>query len=178
MYWPVAQHGSILITTNHRSLTTQPVDKRIEVVEFEPVEAARLLVQSIPDKVVKESDHEFRAALILSEKLGGHALGICQMAALIHARAESIEKFLVMYENNERRCHQERKNGWKFADYKHCLATIWLLSFGALNADERVCLGVLSFLMPDSIPRAIFEISHRKEVHPLLKFCSDDFTYV
>jgi hypothetical protein len=177
-YWPVARHGSILITTNHRSLTSQPVDKGIEVVEFNPVEGARFLVQSIPDRVVKESDREFDAALILSKKLGGHALGVSQMAALIHSRGESIEKFLIIYEKNERRCHQQRKNGWKLADYKHCLATIWVLSFGALNANERLCLGVLCFFMPDSIPSAVFEISDRKEIPAVLKFCSDDFTYV
>jgi len=113
----------------------------------------------------------------VSLKLDGHALAINQMAALMNARKMSPTKFLRLYADNPLRVHRERKVGWKYIGYQHALDTVWNMSFEALDQDASLCLGILSWLAPDSIPRALFEHSKSVSLPKSLDFCQDEFRY-
>ncbi|PVH73049.1 hypothetical protein DL98DRAFT_576474 [Cadophora sp. DSE1049] len=154
LYWPVAEHGSILITTRRRGYATQPVSVGLELKEFDSTQGARFLVHSLLNEITDEFNPEFKAAMGLSEKLSGLALAISQMAALINARSMSLDKFMILYDKHQKKVHRERRTGWKYAGYNHALDTVWELSFEALEPDSRLLLGILSFLVPDTIPLA------------------------
>jgi hypothetical protein len=173
----VSNHGSILITTRKLGLTTQPITKRIELQEFSAEGGKRFLLHNIAERNIVENSLEYEKALEISIKLSGHALAISQMAALILVKGLSLEKFLVMYDKHSRKMHRDRKNGWKYPGYEHAIDTVWELSFSSLEQDARTCLGILSFLMPDSIPQQIFEASETAMAHSSLQFCEDEYTY-
>jgi hypothetical protein len=174
--WPVAQHGAILITTRHPNLATQPVDRGLEIPTFGAQEGADFLEHLLTNRTVTEAEHQ--ASLQVSSKLGGHALAINQMAALMNARRMPTTKFLNLYEENPRRIHRERKMGWKYIGYQHALDTVWEISFASLDRDASLCLGILSWLAPDSIPYALFEHSKTVAFPEALGFCQDDFRYL
>jgi hypothetical protein len=171
--WPAAQHGSILITTRHPNLAAQPIDRGLEISTFGTQEGADFLEHLLLNKNVTEAEHE--ATLQVSSKLDGHALAINQMAALMNSRRISTAKFLNLYEENPRRIHRERKTGWKYIGYQHALDTVWKISFASLDSDASLCLGILSWLAPDSIPYALFEHSKAVAFPEALNFCQDDF---
>jgi hypothetical protein len=174
--WPVAQHGAILITTRHPSLATQPVENGLEIPTFGTQEGADFLEHLLANRTVSEADHQ--ASLQVSSKLDGHALAINQMAALMNARRISSTNFLNLYEKNPQRIHRERKTGWKYIGYQHALDTVWKISFASLGGDASLCLGILSWLVPDSIPYALFEHSETVNLPETLSFCQDDFRYL
>ncbi|OKL62715.1 hypothetical protein UA08_01361 [Talaromyces atroroseus] len=174
-YWPVSNHGSILITTRKLGLTTQPIAKRTELQEFDADGGRQFLIHNIFQRNIVEGSQEYEKALEISVRLSGHALAISQMAALILVKGLSLEKFLVMYDKHSKRMHRDRKNGWKYPGYNHAIDTVWELSFSELDQDARTCLGILSFLMPDSIPQEIFEASDMSMEQFSLQFCEDEY---
>jgi hypothetical protein len=176
-YWPVSNHGSILITTRKFGLTTQPISKSIELHEFSPDLGARFLIHNLPGRNITEQDSEFDTAHKISLELSGHALAISQMAALILAKGLSLDKFIAMYDKHSKKMHRERKSGWKNPGYEHAIDTVWELSFSGLETNARNCLSILSFLMPHSIPQELFEGSTDGLAHPTLKFCEDEYWY-
>ena len=175
-YWPVSDHGRILITTLKLGLTTQPIARRIELQEFNIETGRKFLIHNLPERDITESSPEYEKALEISTRLSGHALAISQMAALILVKRLSLEKFLTMYDKHSKRLHRERKNGWTYPGYEHAIDTVWELSFNTLEEDARKCLGILSFLMPDSIPQEIFEASEKTIEQFSLDFCEDEYT--
>lgn len=176
-YWPVSNHGSIMITTRKLDLTTQPISKSIELYEFSLMLGARFLIHNLPERYISETGREFENARKISLKMSGHALAISQMAALIIAKGLSLEKFIIMYDKHSKKMHRERKSGWKYPGYEHAVDTVWELSFRSLSPDAKHCLGILSFLMPDSIPQELFEGSGTSLAYPVLQFCEDEYSY-
>ncbi|KAK0120265.1 hypothetical protein ONS95_011670 [Cadophora gregata] len=176
-YWPVSNHGSIVITTRNLSLIAQPIGKSIEVHEFPRDTGARFLIDNLPGSNILEPSPDFVNAQRISEKLSGHALAISQMSALIHAKGISLEEFLIMYDKHPKKMHRERSSGWKYPGYELAVDTVWELSFNSLrgDTDAQHCLSIVSFLMPDSIPQELFEGSETSRTHPALKFCEDEY---
>lgn len=62
----------------------------------------------------------------LSDLLGGHALGISQVTALIRTEKLTIEQFTKMYKANQKKYHGESRTGSRHAGYKEDLSTIFL----------------------------------------------------
>lgn len=178
LYWPAANHGSVLITTRRRSLTAQPINKAIGLEEFTPLSGAQFLVHLLQGRVVREEDPEFQAAIKVSIRLSGLALAISQMAALINARNMSPEKFIIHYDKYQSKMLQERKPGWKYPGYNHALDTVWELSFNALKSESRILLSIMSYLAPDSIPLQLFNGSAESLKRPSIAFCADEYKSV
>lgn len=65
----------------------------------------------------KDGQHEIpggeKAAAKLAEKLGGHALAINQMAALIIYKGLTIAEFISTYDKRAKQIHRERRTGPK-----------------------------------------------------------------
>ena len=177
-YRPTTGHGAILITTNSRHLARPPIYPGIEVKGFSDIDGAKFLLKCLSREDIRESEPEFVAAFNLSKKLGGHALGIHQMAALIYARSETIVRFLPVYESAKRKLHRDCGVEWDPHNYKDSLDTIWQLSFECLRPDDRTCLGILSFLTQDFIPVTVLRIERGSAVTQNLSFCCDDYMYV
>ena len=172
-YWPVAQRGAILITTRQHALVSQPIDDGLEITEFDRDEGARLLLHFLGDRQLNNED--YGSALDVSMRLGGHALAINQMAALIRARKISIPEFLILYDIQPKRAHRERKPGWKYIAYQHALDTVWELSFQSLSPSAARLLGIIAFLAPDSVHQSIFELSDEAQLPSTIRFCADAY---
>ncbi|KAF2116366.1 P-loop containing nucleoside triphosphate hydrolase protein [Lophiotrema nucula] len=149
--WPASQHGAVLVTTRDAIVATLPIEKGLEVSEFNPDDGADFLLYLSHNR--KRSESETEAAKHVASELDGLPLAINQMAALINARRCSIQEFGILYSKYDQRLHKEKKSGWKYLGYEHSLDTVWKLSFESLSADARACLGVLSYLSPDCASR-------------------------
>ena len=122
----------------------------------------QLLQRDIATDVVSK---ELQSAKELSEKLDGHALAISQMTALIHRKLWSIATFLAMYEKNAQKIHH-------FPGYTS-LGAVWQVSFEQLDLVNAAILGVLAYIMPDSIPIALFK-PEKSALPESLSFCADE----
>lgn len=164
------------MTTRDVLVATLPIDDGVEINEFDTEEGAKFLLHMAPKR--KRHDNEMDTARKVAEQLGGLPLALNQMSAVINARSCSIEDFHLMYLKHHRRLHREKKEGWKYLGYKHGLGTVWEISFSNLGSDARVCLGVLCFFSPDSIPKEVFTTKESDALPECLSFCGDDFAYV
>jgi hypothetical protein len=115
------------------------------------------------DIVSNLASQEALSAMELSSRLSGHALAISQMAGLIHKRGWSIEEFMKLYSRNAQKIENRTS-----------LDTVWKLSFESLEKNSYQLLGVLSFLMPDSIPDALLRPSDTVMLPECLMFCEDE----
>lgn len=124
----------------------------------------QLLQRNIAEEVVSS---EIQSAKELSDKLDGHALAISQMAALIHRKLWSIDTFLSIYAQNTQKLHNVP--GYTSLD------TVWQVSFEQLDVLNSAILGVLAYVMPDSIPLALFKPHDQVTFPKNLAFCKDDW---
>ena len=169
-YWPVANHGKALVTTRNHSIAFAPADVGIEVLPFDPEAGSKFLLSLLSLDIAADiSSGETESAYTLAEKLSGHALAISQMAAFIHRRSWTIEEFLAVYEKNTQKMHGLR--GYTSLD------AVWQISFESLNPTSSAFLGVLSYMMPDSIPQALFETHDPACLPDTLSFCNDALRY-
>jgi hypothetical protein len=100
--WPAFNHGAILITTRHRTVTSQPIGTGLEIKEFSIEDGAKLLVHLLQNKV--PSSGEGDAAVELSTLLNGYALAISQMSPSINSHAMRIKDFLALYKRYPKGC--------------------------------------------------------------------------
>lgn len=114
------------------------------------------------------TDDEATSAHELSEKLSGHALAISAMAGLMHRRGLSITEFMTFYNQYPSRIHGISGN--------RSINALWDMSFRSLDPKSLAILGVMSFVEPDSIPQAIFELHSSNDLPESLQFCSDPFS--
>lgn len=154
----------MLLTTRNHGLALQPAGAGLEVPPFESTKGSEFLLHILSMDIADSlTAQEAKSAMELSERLSGHALAISQMAGLIHKRGWSIEEFLQHYS----------KNAQKMVT-KTSLETVWKLSFESLDPAAFALLGTLSFLMPDSIPQALFRPDDPDLLPERLKFCDDE----
>lgn len=170
--WPASKHGAVLVTTRDVLIATLPIDKGLEVNEFENNEGTDFLLHMAINR--KRIDGELEAARQVANLLGGLPLALNQMAALINARNYSVDEFRVMYIKHEQRLHKQKKSGWKYLGYQHSLDTVFEISFINLGDEARACLGVLSFLSADSVPSELFKSEEPGDLPELLSFCEDE----
>ena len=169
--WPLASRGSVIATTRNHALAFEPAQSGIEIESFETQTGSAFLLHLLSTDTIQElSSKEMESANDLSRKLSDHARAVSQMAGLIHRRSCSIEEFMIIYEQNAQKSHKSSKSS-------NSLDTIWQLSFQSLDILTPTLLGTLIFLVPDSIPKSLFEIgATRLPDGP--KFCADRLEYV
>lgn len=170
--WPASKHGAVLVTTRDVLVASLPIDKGIEVNEFEATEGAEFLLEMSTNR--RRVDGEVEEAQKVANLLGGLPLALNQMAALISARNWSIQDFYKMYTKHEQRLHNQKKSGWKYLGYQHALDTVWEISFTTLGDEARACLGVLSFFSADSVPSEVFTPAEYGNLPKLLAFCENE----
>ncbi|KAG8163347.1 hypothetical protein KVR01_006644 [Diaporthe batatas] len=163
-FWPVSNHGCAIMTTRNPSLAFDHTNDSIEVTAWDPNMGSRFLIFLLKRQIGRDLDAEGVSALELSKRLDGHALGITHMAGLIQRRSWSISDFMKFYMKNPRRAHTSE------------LQSLWEFSFKSLDKDSRSFLGVISFLMPDSIPQSLFEL-REEDLPESIKFLSDEFSF-
>ncbi|KAL6719942.1 hypothetical protein ACLMJK_001863 [Lecanora helva] len=170
--WPARGRGFILITARKPAVSFQLATDHIEVPPFNDEEGTGLLLSLVARP---RDDMEDLAAKCLTEKLGGHALAISQMAAVIVARDFSISSFNETYEKNKKRIHRTHRTTRR-TGYSHFLDTVWQLSFKFLSLAGRTLLGIIAIVAPDSIPSRLF-VPKKPWIPPAdLKFCEDEFS--
>lgn len=170
-YWPVASLGWALITTRNRALGFQPAQKGLEILPFDVETGSSFLLSLLAKDIAADiTSVESKSAMDLSEKLDGHALAIAQMAGLIHRRSWSIKEFLAIYDRNTQRVHGTAEGT--------SLDAVWQLSFKSLDGVSSAFLAVLAYIMPDSIPQALFEPVDKSAMPVSLVECCDELKLV
>ncbi|CZT09258.1 uncharacterized protein RCO7_04091 [Rhynchosporium graminicola] len=138
-YWPIASHGHALITTRDHNLVHKFATAGLEIASWDTETGSEFLLFLSKDNISHDIQAEGISATDLAEKLGGHALGVEHMAGLIRSRSWSISEFTRIYLKDPRRVHKKE------------LEALWDISFGTLEKDSRVFLGVVSILVSDHI---------------------------
>jgi hypothetical protein len=157
-FWPLnpRRNGKIIVTTRHPEIGYSLTEDAIIVLPFTPVEGRKCILSlaTWPGGVPPDP----AAAEELSNELGGLALGIVHMTALMRARKTPIRKFLSDYRRNPVKYHNTPavKTLSIYPEIKPEIASNWIMAFNALNEGAKSLLGVLSFLSSDLIPRDLF----------------------
>ncbi|KAG9250320.1 pfs domain-containing protein [Emericellopsis atlantica] len=162
-YWPVSSKGRAIITTRNQSLAFEPASEGLEVKSWDAMTGSEFLLWLLKRNISMDLEAESDSALALSQRLGGHALVISQLACLIHKFNFSIRDFMIVYLKNPRMAHER-------GEFK----AIWEISFQSLNEDCRTLLGIVSFLMPDSIPHEVLGGEVHGDLPDDLVFCLND----
>lgn len=167
--WPSRGNGSILVTARAAAISFQLATERLEVPSFDEREGPELLMSLLG----KQYEGQKAAAKELAEKLGGHALAISQMAAVIKLRNMSLPSFNALYDTHREQLHRTHRRT-RAAGYSHFLDTVWKLSFKYLTIAGRALLAIIALLSPESIPRRFFLLEKPRERPPVLEFCDDE----
>ena len=162
-YWPRASHGKAIITTRNHSLAFEPAGAGLEIQSWDAETGSKFLLFLLKTEIGKDLEAETGSALSLSEKLSGHALALSHMAGLIHRRSWSVSEFMAVYLKNPRRVHNQG------------LQELWDFSFQSLEKQSFLFLGIMSYLMPDSIPQLLFDLDDESDLPDDLEFFADDF---
>lgn len=164
-YRPATSHGCAIVTARSQSLADRTTEARREVLHFDKTSGSRFILYLLQEDVATDIEgRESTSAIELSERLSGHALAISSVAALLRLRSWTIEEFLDRHNSNPKRAES-------------VVQTVWRLSFESLNARSSRVLGVLAYVMPDSIPEALFRSTKPEDFPADLEFCVDDWEY-
>lgn len=165
-YWPEASQGKAIITTRNHTLVYNYVTSGLEITSWDAKAGSEFLLFLLKDNIGRDIQAERVSAAELAENLSGHALGISHMAGLIQRRFWSITEFMRIYLKDPRRLHKTE------------LQAVWDVSFGTLEKDSRVFLGVASFLVSDNMAQELFEIKEADNFPVDLEFCNNDLRYI
>lgn len=158
-YWPVANRGSVIVTTRNRSISFSPASFGIPVEVFNPDLGSQLLFRVL-QRVGSEED--VKAARVLAHSTGGLPLALFHVAGLIQSKNLSIAKVVQMYGTHRHQVHKISQDG-------RTIDTTWQLSFQHLSESSADMLGILSVLAPDAIPSYLFQVSEEVEVPLFLR---------
>lgn len=161
-YWPASSKGTAIITTRNDSLASEPASEGLEVTSWDAMTGSQFLLWLLKRRIGRDLALENESALALSERLGGHALIISQIAGLIQRCKFSITDFMVMYMKNPHTAHARDE-----------VKAIWDMSSRSLDPDSEQLLGIMSFLMPHNIQTDIFTGDDARKFPEALSFCSD-----
>ncbi|KAM0511972.1 hypothetical protein ACHAPE_009328 [Trichoderma viride] len=164
-YWPEGGHGKAIITTRNHNLVYKFATSGLEIASWDAKTGSEFLLFLLKDNIGRDIQAEGLSAFELAEKLSGHALGISHIAGLIQQRSWSITEFMRIYLEDPRRLHKSE------------LQAVWDVSFGTLERDSRVFLGVASFLVSDSMAQELFENRQGRDLPDDLEFFLNDLQF-
>ncbi|KAI0384927.1 hypothetical protein F5Y04DRAFT_276993 [Hypomontagnella monticulosa] len=165
-FWPELSQGKAIITTRDHSLAFESDSSGLEVTSWDEQTGSEYLLFLLRKRMGVDLESENNSALALSRRLSGHPLALSHMAGLIYSGESSIQEFTTMYSKNPRPTHATAE-----------LSRIWEYSFKSLDAQSRSLLGVMSFLMPDTVPQQLFEAGDSQGFPQDLQFCPDANTF-
>ncbi|KAF2807216.1 uncharacterized protein BDZ99DRAFT_392655 [Mytilinidion resinicola] len=173
-YWPVAEHGSILLTSRNpasaRIRASGYPSKGRQITPLNEEEGAGLLLSLLQDddnqedfmeqdlSEVEPSESTYSLACRLAEELGGLPLAIDQMASYILETGSSLASFLDVFLSFQNKSHflLESSNPNLDLGYSHSMSTVWEVSLSRVTSNGRHLLELLVFYDPDSIPESLF----------------------
>ncbi|KAI1125146.1 P-loop containing nucleoside triphosphate hydrolase protein [Nemania abortiva] len=165
---PTVGQGSIIITARNAQLFSELTSSLIQINPFSVEEGSQCLISLVGTREFNEME-ELTAAKALTTKLGGHALGISQVAALIRTRGISIKTGDSLYENNQRSVHSFREIQTSDSSSEHDLTTLWSLQFESLRPASEALLGIMMFLSPDDISTQLFNLTPAADENQFLE---------
>lgn len=169
--WPVASHGSILVTSRRSVGNLELISSAMALTEFSAEQGASILQQIVGRSTY--SNAEKTAAEDLSKELGGLPLALVIMAAQVKRRRKSFKDFLELYQNHAIELHIATAGVTAY--YKRSLRTCWHTAFESLDANAFSILAILSFIAPNDIPERLFKykLNSLSSINPLA-FCGND----
>jgi hypothetical protein len=169
-YWPMSTNGAIIVTTRDPAAHTRLYGASdIPVEPFSTQEASSFL-QSLGNHD-PESSRTDKSTSRIATLLGGHPLGIIQMASVIERLELSYDEFIGLYESHY-------SNMPTLKDELHTLPEVWSLSFDQLSPESKDLLNTLSFLDSDGIPEQLFQqFPPTQSAHPHTTFLTNVQTY-
>ncbi|KAI1427346.1 hypothetical protein F5Y12DRAFT_792364 [Xylaria sp. FL1777] len=176
---PTVGQGSIIVTARNAQPFFELTSSLIRINPFSVEEGSECLI-SLTGRRGFDEVEELAAAKALTIKLGGHALGISQVAALIRSRGISIKTGDNLYEKNQRRLHSFRARQTFDSSFEHDLTTLWSLQFESLHREAEKLLGIIMFLSPDDISTKLFDLTLAEDEIKLpdeLQFLEDSLAY-
>lgn len=160
-YWPRTTKGRAIVTTSNRAKTFNFPGKKLEVKPWPEDMGWRYLFFLLEYNDGTDLDSsEKEAAVYLSGKLSGHPLSILLIAGLIHNGDCSTREFMNTYKADANQIHGMNE-----------LAKLWRHAIKELDGESHSLLGVMSWLMPDSIPQELFEKGVNRGSADGLEFC-------
>ncbi|KAG7287565.1 hypothetical protein NEMBOFW57_007077 [Staphylotrichum longicolle] len=146
-FWPPGGNGKIIVTTRHPGIGFNLTDDEIAISPFTPAEGRKCILSLATWPGGVHPDPE--AAEELSRELGGLALGIVHMTALMRARKTPIKRFLNDYRRNKVKYHSKPagKSLGIYPNTKPEIGTNWTMTFNSLNGDARSLLDIEEALM-------------------------------
>lgn len=173
MFWPVASHGSVLVTARNLVPSFSPAESTLKVAPFSNVEGSELLLNILEKsgEISSPRPNSLKEnASMLSDELGGLPLAIAQTAGYILTVQCSLDEFRSVYEEQRRKGQSlPLPLGSVDMSYSHTLSTVWDITFERMDGEASFILNMLAFLDPDSTPECIFIVDHPEIIrhHPL-----------
>jgi hypothetical protein len=149
-YWPISNHGSILVTSRDPLAKTRciiPIEAGIDLDPFNTKDAATLLRNLTGFNAPQYTGISEEVAAELS----GFPIAITQVAKMVGRRRLSLEELLKMYRDQSVRLDIHQSN---IGSNSKSLATVWALE--DLSPGAQMLINFLAFLDPDQIPEKIF----------------------
>jgi hypothetical protein len=154
-YWPRFGKGSILITSRNPQAKQSLYLSSSGGIDLQPFtleEGALFLLELTQTEAESESPVR-QDALAVSQRLGGHALGLKQMSGVINRKGYTLGEFLTKYDEQSLSRFHQLSPGLQPENYKYTVATVFALD----NLEPRfyALLEVISLLDPDGIKEDI-----------------------
>ncbi len=156
--WPVASHGSVLVTSRRHVVSFEVATIGVEVKQFSDEVGGSILRRLVGSRSPSSegSAEEVISAEELSKEVGGLGLALGVIAAQVSIKGMSFTNFVGFYKRNATFFHdQTRAIGGQ--QYCQSLHTCWSTSFSNLGHNAFTILAALSFLGSDHIPTALFQ---------------------
>lgn len=148
-YWPVAQHGAVILNTRHAETARYFTQETAEIDSLDIGCGTQLLVHCVYGiPLVECAPEERQAAENLAKKVGGLPVALSSIAARMTSYHYSFEQCLATYEAEE--------SGFR-KKVLSTLSTVLRSAFEGLADDARSLLRCLCFMDPDVIPRTLFQ---------------------
>lgn len=159
-YWPIGARGSILVTSRDPIAKTDlHPGNGMDVPPFDKAEAAFLLRKLTVSEVDEEST---QYSLVLAQRLGGLALAVVQVAALIRRMEMTLKEFVEYYEEQTSLANLGKTEFQSPREYSKTIFTVW--TFDTLTQPAETLLNLFALFDPDCIQESIVTAHLPKEV--------------
>jgi hypothetical protein len=151
-YWPSTAHGSIIITTQRKSMAHKTASE-IALEVFDEEEGSELIINLIDPRHQNTSLQNLTYAKAISNELGGLPLLLSHVAGFIDGSQCPLPDLLRSLQQPA-----EFKKIWAFDSttstnfqYSEPMTKVWGLALRALKPKALVTLQIMAMLNPDGI---------------------------
>jgi tetratricopeptide (TPR) repeat protein len=147
---PTTGHCRTLITSRFAGWSVAVQNIQVDVLELGPARELLLRRSGMPD-----SKENRAAADRLAQELGFLPLALEHAAAFVREASISFDQYLAYYSETRSRRDLTAQRVLGSTQYPESVATTWLVTIERLRPLARSILKLISFLVPDDIPRSI-----------------------